>query len=427
MITISKRRLAIATLLLLFVPPVLAEELPTARPDQVGLSSEKLRRIRPALERLVKDGKMAGAVTLVARHGRVVCFDVCGMRDIAAGKPMTRDTIFRIYSMTKPITTVAAMMLWEEGRFKLDDPVTTILPEFKDLEAYRDPEAGASPQSNPARPMTIRDLMRHTSGLTYGLFGNTPVDQLYRERKVLDRRGTLQDMVRKLGKIPLVHPPGTTFRYSVAADVLGRVIEVVSNKRFDVFLKERIFEPLDMKDTDFYVPAEKLDRLAANYRPTLSGELGVVVEPASSRYAARPSFLSGGGGLVSTARDYARFCQMMLNGGQLQGKRLLCSSTVAMMTTNQLPKEAMPIAIAGFKKRGLGFGLGFSVRLAESRGDPGAMVGEYAWGGAASTHFWISPKDDLIVIAMEQYMPRSARLERAIRPIVHDAIKDRGQ
>ena len=398
---------------------VRADELPQAPPEEVGISSAKLEHAKAAIKDMVDKKQTAGVVALVARRGKVVALDATGMMDIEAGKPMQTDTIFRIYSMSKPITTVAAAILWEEGRFQLDDPVSKYLPEFKHLHVF------AANRRNPLplkREVTIRDLMRHTSGLTYGLFSETGVDKIYREKKVLDRGSSLAEMVAKLGNIPLLYQPGTHFHYSVSTDVLGRLVEVVSGKTLDDFFQERIFTPLDMKDTAFFVPEDKVARFAANYGPDPKGGLKVIEATATSPFRSKPKLLSGGGGLCSTARDYARFCQMLLNGGVLDGTRLLHKETVQQMTSNQLPAEAMPISLGPLKRQGVGFGLGFSVCVAKTA-DPGsAVVGEYGWGGAASTHFWISPHDEMFVVLLQQYMPFTLRLETTLKPIIYDAI-----
>jgi len=262
--------------------------------------------------------------------------------------------------------------------------------------------------------------LRHTSGLTYGFFGVTAVDAAYRDQGVLTPDHDLAEMIRRLARIPLLHQPGTQFNYSVSVDVLGRLVEVVSGKTLDQFFQERIFAPLEMKDSGFWVPAEKLGRLATNYGPGQGGKLRVVDDPKTSTYRGKPALLSGGGGLASTARDYLRFCQMVLNGGELGGKRLLKKETVAQMTQNQLPDEATPIRMGALKMDGVGFGLGFSVRVAAAGS---GVVGEYGWGGAASTHFWISPAHDLIVVALEQYMPFTPRLADVVRPIVYEAVE----
>jgi CubicO group peptidase (beta-lactamase class C family) len=361
----------------------------------------------------------AGVVVLVARHGKVAYLESFGKMNVEAGKPMEQEAIFRIYSMTKPITTVAALMLFEEGKFKLDDAVSKYLPEFKGLRVY----AGNGDQTLKAKQeMTVRDLMRHTSGLTYGMPNGSPVDKLYIANKIEDSNDTLADMVSKLGKLPLQYQPGARFHYSVSTDVLGRVVEVLSKKPLDEFLRDRIFQPLDMRDTGFLVSEEKLDRFTTSYRPGGKGTLTVIDAPATSRYRNRRKFLSGGGGLLSTARDYARFCQMLLNGGSLQGIRLLRPETVRQMTANQLPAEALPMNLGGFPLPGLGFGLGVSVRLNTNSSKPDPAAGEYGWSGAASTYFWVAPKSELLVIVLQQVEPFSLGLQLALKPVIYAAI-----
>ncbi len=408
-----------AVLAVLFLTAtIVGKELPTAAPEDVGMSAEKLAEIDAAMQRLVDEKRVAGVVTMVVRHGKVAHFEAVGKMDIDAEEPMRRDTIFRIYSMTKPVTSVAAMILVEEGKLKLDDPVSKYIPQFAGLEVF-------NPDGDPVepdRPMTVRDLMRHTSGLTYGFFGSTPVDKLYGKANVLDRRSSLSEMTDKLGEMPLLYQPGTRWLYSLSVDVLGRVIEVVSEQPLDEFFQERIFGPLGMVDTAFYVPDEKLDRFATGYGPDGGEGLRVVDAPATSRYRRAPGLFSGGGGLVSTARDYARFCQMLTAGGELQGTRVLRAETVATMTRNHLPQEIMPIAFGQQKRHGTGFGLGFSVRVADTEWDSAGVVGEYGWGGAASTHFWISPKDDLFVVALQQHQPFTFLVENEVKPLVYEAL-----
>ncbi len=384
-----------------------AKELPTGSPADVGMSAEKLAGVNRAVQGLVDDRKVAGAVVVVARKGKIVLFETFGMMDKGANKPMRKNTIFRIYSMTKPVTSVAAMMLYERGRLKLDEPVSKYVPEFKGLKVYD--ESGE--YADQTRQMTVRDLMRHTSGLTYGFFGNTAVDRMYRDKNIFDWDGSLQDMITKLGDVPLLYQPGTRWHYSVSTDVLGHIVEKVSGQSLDKFFRRMIFKPLGMKDTAFYVPPKKVERFAVCYGPDAGGGLRVVDEPSESRYIKKPNLFSGGGGLVSTARDYTRFCQMLLNKGQLDGKRLLRPETVEMMTSNQLP----PGVTRGNDE---GFGLGFSVRLRDGR----FPEGEFGWGGMASTHFWISPKDKLVVVALSQRIPYSDQLQNAIKPIIYDSI-----
>ena len=418
-----RRACILFTLLLMFASlsmgQAVAEELPRARPEEVGMRAQKLAQVNPAMQRLVDEERVAGVVVVVVRRGKVVHFEAVGKMDVEAARPMRRDTIFRIYSMTKPVTTVAAMMLLDEGKLKLDHPVAKYIPQFAGLKVF-------NPNGDPLEPgreMTVRDLMRHTSGLTYGFFGDSAVDKLYGKAKVLDRGSSLEEMAGKLGEIPLLYQPGSRWLYSLSVDVLGRLIEVVSEKPLDEFFNERIFGPLDMVDTGFHVPDEKLDRFATSYGPDDDGEgLKAKDAPATSHYRHPPGLFSGGGGLVSTARDYARFCQMLLGRGELQGIRILRVETVEMMTRNQLPEEIMPIAFGKEKRHGTGFGLGFSVRVADTEWDPAGAIGEYGWGGAASTHFWISPRDDLFVVALQQYQPFTFLVENEVKPLVYDAL-----
>lgn len=415
--------LACTALFSLFViPGAWGQELPTVKPEAVGLSSEKLATIGPALQALVTDHKVAGAVTMIARHGKLVYFEAVGQRDIACGLPMERDTIVRLYSMTKPITSVAIMMLIEDGKLGLDDPIAKHLPEMKGVKVFVRANGTNLVTESAKREPTVRDLLRHTAGLTYGFFGDTPVDEAYRKADVLASGSTLADMTRKLGGLPLLYQPGTKWNYSVGADVLGRLVEVVSGRPLDDFFAERIFQPLDMHDTGFFVPPDKLARFAATHG-VADGKLRVSDAPATSKYCKRPTLLSGGGGLVSTARDYMRFCQMIAAGGELNGRRLLRRETVESMTRNQLPDAAMPIAIGPNPRPGVGFGFGFSIQVQR---DPlsASHVGEYGWGGAASTHFWISPKDEVVVVVLQQFMPYSVVLERTVKPLVYDAISD---
>ncbi len=396
-----------------------AKELPTAKPEQVGMSSAGLEKVDAAMNQLVRDKKLAGAIVMVARRGKVVHFKPYGLMDLEKKKSMRRDTIMRFYSMTKTITSAAALMLYDEGKLKLDDPVSKYLPDLKGLKVY-----AAEGKYAPRRDITIRDLMRHTAGLTYGFFGNTPVDQLYGKANVLDRDTDLAEMTSKLAKLPLLYEPGKDWVYSVSVDVLGRVVEVVSGKQLDDFFQERIFAPLDMKDTGFFVPSKKAERFAVNYGSDGKGNLVVHDAPATSQYLKDPKLLSGGGGLVSTARDYMRFLMMIEGGGQLHGVRVLSKDAIRLMTTNQLPDGVGWIKFGDEVREGVGFGLGFSVRVKMSDWDPQGRLGEYGWGGAASTHYWVSPRDDLIVITLEQIMPYSFQTEFAVKGLIYDAIVD---
>lgn len=400
----------------------LAGQLPTAAPEEVGLSSERLGRIGEVFQGYVDEGRMAGAVGMVLRNGRVAYTDAWGMRDVEAGDPMEEDDIFRIYSMTKPITSVAVMMLYEEGRFFLNDPVGRYLPELSGRPVARlsEAEAGEELPTDPARrAVTIRDLLRHTSGLTYGLFSNTPVDQMYRERGVLEQP-TLEDMVAELGSIPLAFQPGTRWHYSVSTDVLARLVEVVSGQSFDAFLEERIFDPLGMEDTGFWVPEDEHDRLTRIYGHADSE--GTLALGDTVSFRAPTTFLSGGGGLVSTARDYARFAQMLLNGGELDGVRILSPRTVDLMTVNHL-EEGMPTS---FLAPGWGFGLGFTVKTdLGPDGMPGS-VGNYYWFGVAGTSFWVDPTEDLIGIFMIQIRPnRDVTFRQQFKRLVYQALVEK--
>jgi len=394
--------------------------LGTAAPEAVGLSSQRLERINKVFEEYVDEGKAAGFVTMVARRGKVAHFECFGMMDIAANKPMRPDAIFRIYSMSKPITSVAVMMLYEEGHFQLNDPVSKFIPEFKDVKVFVKKTAAGVEVTEPKRQITIRDLLRHTSGLAYGLGKETVVDELYQEEKLLKWDETLEEKVGRLVKLPLADEPGSRWRYSISVDVLGYLVEVISGKRFDVFLEERIFGPLGMKDMGFYVPAEKMGRFAALYERDEEGELGPVDEEYWGRFAKLPAFLSGGGGLVGTTADYMRFCQMLLNGGELDGVRVLGRKTVELMTVNHLAGKLLSSGPGD----GSGFGLGFGVVMDVAKSGSVGSAGEYSWGGAASTGFWVDPEEELIGIVMTQVFPYTNRIKEDFKVLTYQAIVD---
>jgi CubicO group peptidase (beta-lactamase class C family) len=409
----------------------------SARPEALGLSSERLARIDAHLKsRYIDPGKIAGALTLVARRGEIAYLSPVGLMDRERGKPMTEDTIFRIYSMTKPITSVALMMLHEQGHFQLDDAVHKLIPvpAWRDLRVY---QVGNHPDfltAPCARPMTVRDLLRHTSGLTYGFMERTNVDAAYRKLGIgsIDKPfdGTLQDMVQLLATLPLEFSPGTAWNYSVSTDVLGYLVEVLSGEPFDQYLRRHIFEPLGMHDTAFQVPPEEVDRFAACYDRGPGKKLRLQDDPPTSPYLAAPKLLSGGGGLVSTAADYLRFCRMLLAAGELDGVRLLGPRTIEFMTRNHLPdgKDLTDLSVGAFSEtpyEGTGFGLGFSVKLDPVRSGVIGSVGEYAWGGAASTIFWIDPAEDLIVIFLTQLMPSATfNFRGQLQSIIYSAIID---
>lgn len=453
--TYSNNRLVAAFFILLIsVLPAsgtFAREIPETQPGRVGLDSERLERISVYMNEAVTDGTMVGGLGMIARNGRLAYTETWGMMDREAQKPMSEDAIFRIYSMSKPITAVALMMLYEEGRFFLNDPVAKYIPELANLQVARSTADGADTRivSDGTRSMTIgdgdqdltgqtrkasrqptiRDLLTHTAGFTYGVFGNTEVDQQYREAGILISTPDLEDFVTRLGQIPLQYDPGTRWHYSVSVDIQGRLVEVLSGMRFGEFLQTRLFEPLDMNDTSFVVPADKMDRLAQLYTPEGTAEgadgfrsmgrgpLVVAPDSTSEGFMEGATFESGGGGLVSTARDYLRFSQMMLNGGELDGVRILSPKTVELMTTNHLGDIQM-----GFGQSGVGFGLGFAVALDQGEIGEIGSPGEYNWGGAAGTRFWIDPEENLIGVFMVQSIPHRTRLAQTFKVLTYQAI-----
>lgn len=392
-----------------------AREIPQLTPAKAGLSEAKLAEVDRFMERAVAEQRIAGGMVMISHGGKVGFFHTYGLRDREANKPITPDTIFRIYSMSKAITTAAALKLHDARKIGLDDPVSKYIPSFAHLKV-----AGTNGLRVPARPMTVRDLMLHTSGLTYGS-GPDALKEAYDRLKPLES-ADLAEMAGKLAQVPLAFDPGTDWCYGVGIDVLGRVIEVASGQSLDVFLKDEIFNPLDMTDTAFSVPPEKLDRFAVNYTRSADG-LKVTNVFSELKFTQPTTFFSGGGGLVGTARDYLRFLTMIERGGTLDGHRLLKSKTVKLMTSNQLPEAAFPIYFGEEKRHGTGFGLGFSVRTEITSWDPAGHVGEYGWGGAASTHYWVSPKDQLIVITLEQIVPYQWDTEFGVKKLIYDAVK----
>jgi CubicO group peptidase (beta-lactamase class C family) len=391
----SARKFASFLLLVLLTSAVGAADLPTAKPESVGMSTQRLGKLKSEMQALVDRNQLPGVVTMVAKDGKVVEFDVAGKRDVASGAPLQKDSIFRIYSMSKPITGVAMMMLFEEGKWQLNDPVSKHIPEFANLKVAKvNPQTGAVTQVAPDHPMTMRELMSHSGGLTYGVFGSTPVDKMYTDVNVLDRDATLQAMIDKLGKIPLLHQPGERWHYSVSVDVQGYLVEKLSGQPFPEFLKQRIFDPLGMKDTAFYVPPDKLNRFVSFY--TYDKDRKFVAHPGVPDFSKPPGAPSGGGGMVSTAMDYMRFCQMLLNGGELDGHRLLSPLSVQLMRSNVLPASARTMS------PGTGFGLDFAV--VEDPVAAGGYGGEgtFYWGGYAGTWFWIDPVYHMIVVGMIQ-------------------------
>ena len=406
---------------------------PTISPDQAGMSAAALQRITRHLEtRYLDSGRFPGAQLLIYRRGGIVHQSVHGFADVERKAPVTSDTIFRIYSMTKPITTVALMMLVEEGRVALDEPVHKYIPEWSNLGVY---QAGLAPLflTRPTtRPMQIVDLLRHTAGLTYGFQNRTNVDAAYRTQKIgeIEKAGTMATMIADLAKIPLEFSPGDAWNYSVATDVVGYLVETISGQPFEQFLQQRIFDPLGMTDTGFHVPADKAHRFAACYAADGRGGMTLQDDPTTSSFLTPPSCISGGGGLCATASDYLTFCRALLNGGALGDVRLLSPKTIALMTSNHLPggRDLTEMSKSLFSEAsyaGVGFGLGFSVTMDPAKTLIPGSAGEYAWGGAASTAFWIDPREELIAIFMTQLLPSSAYpVRRELRTMVYSAFTE---
>ncbi len=406
----------------------------TATAGNTGISIDALARLdQHLLSRYVQPEKIAGCLTLISRHGETAHLSAMGSMDRERNKPMATDTIFRFYSMTKPITSVALMQLHEQGMFQLTDPVSRFIPQWRDLQVM---DGGDWPnfETRPAdRPMSVRDVLSHQSGLTYG-FMEGQLERAYNKADVY-QAGTmegrdLQSMIDRLAEMPLKFSPGDNWNYGVSTDVCGYLVETISGQRFDEYLQEHVFDPLGMEDTGFDVPPEKIDRFAANYERGPDRQLRLLDDPATSNYAEPQTFFSGGGGLVSTAHDYHRFCQMLLNGGELDGTRLLGPKTIELMTMNHLPdgQDLSERALGSFSETandGVGFGLGFAMIVDIPRTQNVGSLGEYYWGGAASTIFWIDPVEDMIVIFLTQFMPSGTfNFRGQIKQILYPGLLD---
>ena len=395
--------------------------------EHVGLSAERLGRIDGWMQRWVDSGRLAGMSVLVSRRGQVAYERCYGLADRERGTPMATDTIVRIYSMTKPLTSVALMMLYEEGRFQLDDPISAVLPYFAETRVW----AGEGRDPVPlARPITYRDLLTHTSGLTYGFINATPIDAMYREQGVdfQTADATLGEVVQKAARLPLLAQPGTAWNYSIATDVIGHLVAEISGVPFAQFLHDRVLAPLGMVDTAFTVAPGNVARFAANYARGEDGKASLLDDPATSRFIRPGTIASGGGGLTGTARDYMRFCRMMLNKGAIEDGRLLGRKTVELMTSNHLGGDMAAMGMPRFsesKYDGVGFGLGFSVMLDPAKAEILGTPGEFAWGGAASTAFWIDPVEDMAVVLLTQLTPSSTYpVRRELRVLTYAAVVD---
>jgi CubicO group peptidase (beta-lactamase class C family) len=394
-----------------------ARDLAMATPESVGISSERLRRIDPAMKALVDDKRVAGLVTLLERHGKIVHFNAVGTLDAGKPDPVQKDSIFRIYSMTKPVTGVAMMMLHEEGKWRLEDPVARHIPEFARLKVYTGKNDDGSPKLEDARrSMTMRELMTHTGGLGYVLSPNNPVDKMIIDANLLNSRAPLQAMIDGLAKMPLLAQPGTRWSYSIGVDVQGYLVEKFSGQPFADFLRTRIFEPLGMKDTAFYVPKEKLPRFA----PVQTGSGAMLaLDPSRPDPALPPVGASGGGGLFSTAADYVRFCEMLLQRGQLNGVRLLAPRTVEMMRTNHVNPDPLKTMAPG-----TGWGMDFQVVMDAAAAGDSVSTGTFSWFGIAGTWFWIDPVEDLAFVGMVAHdsLPTTRAIHGLSRSLVYQAV-----
>ena len=410
-------------------------------PEEVGMSSKRLELIRPAMQSYVDQSKITGLSTMIARKGKVVFFEQVGMMDIEANKPMSDDAIFRIYSMTKPVICTALMILYEQGRFHLNDPVAKYIPAFSKVKVLESNAANGAKQTDLARPVAIRDLLTHTAGLTYDFLEDSPASELYRQARLLNNaKRTLAEFVDELARLPLAYQPGSRWHYSVAIDVAAYLIEVISNQPLNQFLKEKLFEPLGMVDTGFYVPPDKQDRLTAMYGlPDLCAPnmtFSKLIEAWENGFNERidvsdtnpadgkNDFARGGHGLFSTTWDYMRFAQMLLNQGDLNGQRILGRKTVELMHMNHLPSDLLPYKIMDPPAYGYGFGLGSRVLMNVAESAKPGSVGEFGWGGAAKTYYWIDPQESIIGLLMAQSMIQFEMPEADFQVLTYQALVD---
>jgi CubicO group peptidase (beta-lactamase class C family) len=411
-----------------------------ARTPRSGMDGSRLARIAPAVGKHIGDSRMSGAITVVVRHGEVAHEECHGLMDREQRRPMRPDALFRMYSMTKPIVCVALLSLYEEGRFRLTDPVADALPELRGLKVFAGGTADDPRLVDPVRQITYRDVLTHTAGFTYHYTEYSPVEEIYRRAGVAGT-ATLADFVKTIARQPLCFQPGSGFRYGVSHDVVGRLIEVVSGRSLDAFLKERIFTPLGMKDTGYVVPEDKLDRFVSMYGAGDVGRAGMLgrrlaedaqagvnrlVEGPRDAQQSRPhTAFRGGTGLVSCAHDYLSFCRMMLAGGELDGARVLGRKTIELMTANHLPPSLLPYEVGGRYSPGYGYGLGVRVMLDPAQAQTLGTPGEYGWSGAAGTYFWIDPREDMIGVLMAQHQPGGTYpIAQDFRASAYQAIAD---
>jgi CubicO group peptidase (beta-lactamase class C family) len=401
-------------------------------PDAAGMSAARLERITEHFSRhYVEAGKIAGCQTTVVRGGHVAYRRSLGLMDREAARPMGDDTIFRIFSMTKPIASLALMQLYERGLFQLLDPVHRYIPEWRTLQVGSVQPDGSVELAKPERPMNVRDVLTHMTGLPGALFPGNPIDEAFGAARAAQAKGmTLEGVTALLAEHPLKFQPGTQWNYGISTDIVGRLVEILSGQRFDDYLRAEIFEPLGMVDTGFFVPPESVDRLAACYSYRPANTPARMEGPEADRFLRPRSYLSGAGGLVSTSHDYVAFCQMLANGGQLDGRRVLGRKTLELMTRNHLPGGATleDLAVGGFGEagfEGVGFGLGFAVGLGPAATGMAGSAGDFYWGGAASTAFWVDPVEDLYTVFMTQLFPSMAYPVRAqLRALTYQAIDD---
>ena len=408
-----------------------ALDLTVNKPESVGFSSERLERLHALIQGEVDKKQLAGAVTILARHSKVVEYQTYGQRDIATKTPITKDTIFRAYSMSKPVTGVAMMILYEQGKWLPSDPISKYIPEFAHLKVFKGVDAeGKMILVDPDHAPTMRELMTHTAGFTYGSMGNTMVDQAYRDANVMHSQ-TLQEMIDKLAKIPLLYQPGKGWTYSCSMDIQGYIVEKLSGQPLPDFMRDHIFVPLGMKDTGFYVPTEKRNRFATNYKGTPDGGITPTAEGggAPTDYATEPTMPSGGGGLVTTIEDYYRFASMLANGGELNGARILAPSTVKLMTSNHVPASLLTGEFGigqSVMRPGFGYGYDCAVIFDPTEANLSDGKGTFFWDGAAGTWFWVDPANDIVFVSMIQRMssPDNHSFEYKSHAVVDQALVD---